>query len=246
MKKICFFILILWMFSACKKAEDRTCIKSRGEEVEQLYTLNQIEKLRLGRGIHFTLQQDTINQLKIKTGRNLINFIDIIEKNNELHITNSNTCNFLRYGKNNVNVEIHFTDLRNIYFEGSEKLRSNGSIQLQYLGIIVEESSSEIELDVVLDTLRFLCPYAWPQVKLHGSSNVSSIEIDGDAQLDFTNFQVNDEFNLAYTSSQYSIINLDSTNTFKGQIFGNGHVGHYGIPNNFFVQYYNSGRFLPL
>lgn len=239
---MCFYLI----FVSCEKQESRSCWKNRGEEVSKLVSIDAFHKMRLGRGIKFVLIQDSLNFVKIQTGRNLIDFINVEIRDHELSIENLNRCDFLRYGRNEVVAEIHFESVRNIYFEGSEPLTSQDTIRLDYLGLIVNESSSEINLMLSVDSMKIINPYAWPRIFLSGNCIDLGCEIDGDMQMNLHEFKVSNEFKLATSSSQFSQICLNGTHKFIGQISGTGDVGYVGMATQMITQQLSSGNFIPM
>ena len=246
MNRIIICLIFILTLVSCSKKDERRCFKNRGADVEKIIELQDFTKLKLGKGIRFNLIQDTLNYLKIRTGENLLNFIEVANLNTELVINNLNSCNFLRYGNNDVVIDVHFKIVRNIIFEGSEPLRSDSTLNLDYLGLIINESSTQVDLNLNVDTLRISNPYAWPKLNLKGTCNILQCELDGDMQLDFSQFSISNEFNFASSSSQFCILNLSNTNKFVGQLTGTGDVGYFGLPLEMHVEQLLTGAFIPL
>ncbi len=244
MVKISFLFILLSLLFSCKKAEDRTCWKGRGKETTKEFSMEGIESLKLGRNIRFVLIQDSTNKVVIKTGDKLINFIRFSTLNKELEIQNENDCHFLRYGNNDVVVELHFTTIRKIYFEGSEPLSNEGQLSLGYLYLIANDNAAEIKLNLNVDSLYLSNPYAWPIVQLSGNSKYCQINIDGDAKINLRNFTVENEFKYASESSQLGEINIQNAFKFIGQLRGNGDVNYYGESVEFYKSEIGKGRFI--
>jgi len=244
MSKISCIIFTLFCLLSCKKNEDRACWKLRGKDAIKEYSLGDIESFRLGRNIRFVLIQDSTNKVVIKTGENLINFIQVSQENGELVIQNENTCNFLRYGKNDVLVELHFSSLRRIYFEGSEPLTNIGQLSMEFLYLTSNDNASEINLNLSVDSLYLHNPHAWPIIHLSGSSKFCQVNIQGDAHVNLKTFSVLNEFQFASESSQIGRINLHNTFKFIGQLRGNGDVFYSGQPTEMYKMEYGKGRFI--
>lgn len=244
MVKISFLFILLSLLISCKKAEDRTCWKGRGKETTKEFSMEGIESLKLGRNIRFVLIQDSTNKVVIKTGEKLINFIQLATRNKELEIQNENDCHFLRYGNNEVLVELHFTTIRKIYFEGSEPLINEGQLSLGFLYLIANDNAAEINLNLNVDSLFVNNPHAWPIVQLSGSSKYCQINIEGDAKVNLRNLTVENEFKFASESSQLGEINVQNAFKFIGQLRGNGDVHYYGESVEFYKSEIGYGRFI--
>lgn len=67
MRLILFISISIILFS-CKKAEDRTCWKSAGDETKLEVSLESFDKLFLREHIVYELVQDSLNKLVITGG----------------------------------------------------------------------------------------------------------------------------------------------------------------------------------
>jgi hypothetical protein len=240
------FLFLLVIFFSCKKVENRSCYKGRGEEVSKEISIEGIERLKLGSNIRFVLIQDSSNRVIIKTGKNLINFIKLTKENDHLEIQNENDCEFLRYGKNDVLVELHISSVRQINFEGSEPLTNEGVLSWGLLSLTASDNATEIDLHLQMDSLYFTNPHAWPILKLTGQSKFCQINIEGDAKVNLRYFNVSQLFTYVSESSQYGEINLENTLKFVGQLRGNGDVGYWNEPTEMHTNYYGKGQFVKL
>ena len=64
--------------------------------------------------------QDSTDKLVIKGGENVVNHVKYeIGDDGTLTISNGNRCNFIRNGHKVIVVEIHYTNVFNIRFEGT-------------------------------------------------------------------------------------------------------------------------------
>ena len=247
MKIKSYLILILSLISfSCKKPEDRQCYKGRGEDISTEMSIEGIESATLGRNIKFVLIQDSTEKVVVKTGKNLINFLKISFVNKHLEISNNNKCNYLRYNKNEVLVELHIKSIRRIYYKGSEPLTNVDTLSWGSFSLISNDNAAIIDLNVQMDSLYFSNPYAWPIVNLKGICNFCQINIEGDAKMNLRNLKVCNTFNYESESSQFGEINLQNTLKFVGQLRGNGDVGYRNDPIEIFTSNYGKGIFRKL
>ena len=110
MRLIVPLILTLLIFS-CQKPEDRACWKSVGEKDSlELFISNDFEELFLAEHLEYVLVQDSTDKVVLKGGRNLLNFVEVVQEGQKVSIRNNNKCSFLRNLKEKVQVEIFCTE----------------------------------------------------------------------------------------------------------------------------------------
>ena len=113
MKRIGAFILILLVLG-CDKPEDRSCLKSIGDQSTKEVILADFDKLHLGPHLRYVLVQDTVNKVVLSGGANLLNFVTSEITDNKLTIENENDCNFLRSYDEIIVAEVHLKNIINI------------------------------------------------------------------------------------------------------------------------------------
>ena len=81
MRKIFFMLMLLPLAFSCKKASERKCWKSAGPYAEKVIQLGDFNRLFLKEHLRYTLIQDSTNQIVIKGGVNMIDFIEVNGEN---------------------------------------------------------------------------------------------------------------------------------------------------------------------
>jgi hypothetical protein len=241
MKKFLVFGLIVLLFSNCKKANERTCWKSSGEQTTKIIPVTSFEKLELYEHIKYTLIQDSLNFVEIKAGKNLIDLIDISSENSILKIENLNKCNFLGYQKRKVAVEIHLKELKEIYFRGTDSLVNKGILNLNNLNVEIEDGAGSINFNLNSKSLNFLIPHGWGDFTLKGIANFLRVDIDGSGFFDTRNLQVQDSISILSISPILSKINAENCKL-KVELNGDGDLWYYGIPTILQKNEYSKGR----
>ena len=89
MVKLFYFILVITLLTSCSKGHRCDCFVSNGSEIEEIRPLNEFTELEINNVFEITLKIDTINKIKIITGKNLIKGIETVVENNRLFITES-------------------------------------------------------------------------------------------------------------------------------------------------------------
>lgn len=241
MRQLLVLGVIVLLFSSCKKANERTCWKSAGEQTTKIIPVTSFEKLELYEHIKYTLIQDSLDFVEIKAGKNLIDLIDISSANSILKIENKNRCNFLGYQKRKVAVEIHLRNLKEIYFKGTDSLVNKGILNLDNLNVEIEDGAGSINFNLNSNSLNFFVPHGWGDFKLRGFTKFFRVDIDGSGYFDTKELQVQDSISVISISPILSKINADNCKM-KVELNGEGDLWYYGIPTILLKNEYNEGR----
>jgi hypothetical protein len=103
MKKVISLFSFLILFYSCQKPSD--CIESTGEIVTREYVSVPFSKIYVYKGVGLIVKQGNEWKVEVTSGGNLFDKISIEFKNNELHLKDNSTCNWVRaYGQIKVTV----------------------------------------------------------------------------------------------------------------------------------------------
>ncbi len=226
------FLFVLIFFSACKKEENRSCLKSNGDIIEKIIPVDNFFRLYTGPYMDFVLVQDTVNFVRLTGGENLLNFIEInqVSEQKKIEIRNKNKCRFLRNKKEVVQVEIHFKQLEEIFFEGSGTMTNVGTMNIPYLEVVLNEGSGTVNLNIIAQQLRIFAEPSWANFYLKGKSTFLDMTVKGNAYADTREFTVDSLFLMKSRSSADVYINADQVGFFKCETWGNGNVYYKGTP----------------
>lgn len=243
MKKILFFSLILGLF-ACKKAEDRSCFKSSGEKSSIVVSLPDFDKLVLLKKLDYTLVQDDSSYLKISGGKNLLNFVKWTEvEAGKIEISNSNKCNFLRDLSSKISVEVHFKNLSEIRFLGSEMLRNTDSLKLDNLTILIVDCAGSVDLTVDAKTLKCDVADGYGDYTLHGKIENADFGIRANGFANCEDVLISSSLKVINKSSGDIYVNANNC-SLSGYISGTGNVYYKGNPIKKEIEEFNSGKLI--
>ena len=121
------------VISSCKKAENRTCFKSLGENKTEVRTLSNFKHIHISDNIELHLTPSNTNEIKIQSPKNLMNFITTEVLNDTLYIRNNNKCGVFRSYQYDIIVDVSFTDLHYIKSYSSKDIRSTSTLNLDTL-----------------------------------------------------------------------------------------------------------------
>lgn len=215
--------------AACKKAEDRRCWKGAGDEITVEKPVEAFNKLFIGPNIRVILIQDSLNIMKVTAGENLVNFITNEVIDGQLRVENTNKCNFLRSYKHQVEVEIHFTSLTQIYFEGTKELSNSAPLIGNELSIIIRDGAGAINLALACNKVNVTVTNGWGNFNLSGTTNKLHLDIRNNGFGNTNQLLVADELSVVTASAGKLEVNASSA-VFNAQISSSGDIWYTGVP----------------
>ena len=246
MKKTILYLVILfaipnWM---CKKENACDCLKGTGDISNEERALASFSSVEVEDNVNVIFQEDTLQQVTVQAGANLIQNIttDIVE--GKLVIKNKNKCNFVRRYDIPINVYIHV--LRNQIFSiktmgtgliSNTNSCTNDSIDLQI------ESSGDIEFQMGGLCKTYTHQHGAGDLTLKGSCEQLIIYSKG------TGFTITDACTNIYTwvyTNTTGKITVQSTALLIAIIDGSGNVYYTGNPNTIQKTENATGKLLPL
>lgn len=241
--KFLYAIVILLVFFSCKKAEDRACVKSAGDEATREIVLPDFNRLFLGPHINYTLVQDTVNKMIVSGGKNLLNFVTSDVSDGLLSIENKNKCNFLRSYKKEINVELHFKNIINVLFEGTKPLVCKNQLQLNDVVFVIRDGAGNVDLDLSANSLSMIVTHGWGNFNLHGQVNYLRLEVRSNGFGDAYDVQVNDSVHVI--SNTQGLIKVNGNNALmRAELIIDGDVWYIGNPSYLDVQKYGNGELI--
>ena len=232
------FLLLLVLIS-CRKASERPCWKTSGSFAVKEIQLGSFNRLFLKEHISYKLIQDSTNKIVIKGGENLIGFINVQAEDGLVSISNNNKCNFFRKYEV-VEVEIHFTSLANLHYEGTEKLSCADTLNVNYLMVTLRDGGGSMDLLVKGSNIQTINTNGWGDLVLRGSTNTANFQFFGNGFVDTRSLIVKDSINFISHSSSIQKINANMCKL-KAEINGIGDIWYYGNPTSIIKQEYGKG-----
>jgi Ca2+-binding RTX toxin-like protein len=222
-------IFITLLFS-CKKAEDRSCFKSIGEEAVLDVPVSNFTELYLLQNLNYTLVADTTPFIRLKGGRNLLNFISADVQDGILSIENKNRCNFLRKYDRLVDVEIHYVQLNRVDYRGSHDLSSLDTIFGDFFNLRFAGSSGNAYLLVNTNFINGFVNDGSGDYYFTGKTNVAHIQAYHNGFADVRNLDVSESLEITTRSSRRVLCHADGI-PLKVTISGTGDVQYTGTPS---------------
>ena len=241
MKKFNLLILIFLAFS-CRKPDERACFKKSGELAIKVYEFGAFNQLHLKEHLTYKLVQDSTNKVLVRGGKNLLNFVEVRSENGLLTIENKNRCNYLRsYAI--PEVEIHYTKLINILFEGTERLYNEDTLITDYLTLTLRDGAGHMDLNVQAIDINAINTHGWGSLTLKGETQTLRGHLMGDGKFDFSQITSTNQVKLITASSMDQQVNAAGI-PLSVELNGIGNVYYFGLPSLINNVQYGSGKLI--
>jgi len=236
-------LIILLFFSACKKEEDRTCFKFIGNEDVLELVLEDFDKLILGKNLKYVFIQDVENKLILKGGENLLNHIQFDISDGEMTIEDENKCNFLRNQDKKVIVEIHYENISEILFLGTEKVEFQNQMIANNLLINLRDGAGEFNLNIKANQLNVIVSSGWGNFNINGEVNFLKLDIRSNGFGSAYGLDVRDSVHVLSNSSELFKFNAGGCFV-RSQMYESGDVWYIGQPNSITHVSFGSGQLI--
>lgn len=132
MKKIISLLCILFICFSCEKPSE--CIESTGDLTTRTVNVTPFTRIKAYRGIAIVLKEGPVCTVKIQSGQNLIDNVEVTQVDNQLILKDNTSCNWLReYGQ--TTVYITAPNIEEIYSKTDRDIRSEGVLNYPSLTI---------------------------------------------------------------------------------------------------------------
>lgn len=243
MKPFALLILIALVFS-CGKPEERACFKKAGEMAIKVYEFGAFNQLHLKEHLTYKLIQDSTNKVLVRGGNNLLNFVEVMAENGVLTVENKNRCNYLR-SYEIPEVEIHYTKLINILFEGTERLYNEDTLITDYLTLTLRDGAGHMNLNVKAMDINAINTHGWGRLTLSGETQSLRGNLMGDGSFDFSQLVATNQVKLITSSSMNQEVRAQGI-PLNVELNGIGNVYYYGTPSVINKVQYGTGQLIKI
>lgn len=245
MRNLIVVAILFFLIFSCKKPENRKCWKFAGDKTELIHYTGSFGQLYLTEHISYVLVQDSVEYLKVIGGENMVNLVHFNVSDDKLSIENKNKCGFLRkYSKSKITVEIHFKNLYNIDYRGSEPLTNKDTLKIDYLTLLVMDGSSSANLTVNSLIVRGVVAHGFGDFTLSGKTNYLELDVRSNGYCDTRNLIVKDS--VTAVSRTVVDIKLNANNCkLKAETEMAGNIYYTGLPTAIKILKYGTGNVYP-
>lgn len=237
------FILLLLVFVSCKKSEDRSCWKGHGDETFlEIPITDSVLTWQMKKGIKYRIFQDSSRKIVVRGGENMIKHISVTHVGTEVTVENKNRCNFLRDSDRKVEVEVHYPYYGKFYFEPTDSVIFEDTIQADTLKIQLAFGGGSARLNVNTKWLSAVVSRGTGDILVGGYSERAEVKIQDKGFADATKLSTLHLF--AFSNSRANLrVNIQGTNA-TIRIDGPGDIYGTGTPINLIEEINGGGEFL--
>jgi len=242
-----FIVSLTLIFFACKKAEDRECIKAAGDQTKIEIPLESFHRLRVGAKMEVTLIQGSERKLVIHGRDNLIHLIKhSIDAEGILKLENTNKCDFLRkFAKNDIKIDVYFTNLNELFFEGTKDLHTQTPIVTTDFKLTIQDGGATVYLNMDCINLDINQGHGYGDFVVSGNTQNAAIKTTSNGFGNTKNLTVSNEMIFINSTPVSSSININGAKT-TIEINGSGNVNYIGQPQSLTISKFGSGNVVKL
>ena len=246
MKRIT-YILALFILLACDSDSTSDCFQTSGPIIQKEIIIDPFENILVNRDIELIITEGSDYKIVIETGENLINDIEVIVADNELILTDNNSCNYVRdYGITKIYVTA--PNIKSIRSSTQYDISSQGTLNFPNLSLLSEDffvpgSFTVGDFKLQLNTLSLRVV----------SNNISSFYISGQVENLFIGFYsgagrfegeslLANYINVYHRGSNDMIVNPQES--IVGELRGTGDLISLKMPSIVEVDQYYTGQLI--
>lgn len=241
-KIIYYFIgLSTWLsLFACSK--ESPCFKSTGKIIsENRIITNEITSIDLKDNIDLVIRQDSIASIKIEAGENLLPFIKVRQKGNQLELKNDNQCNFLRSYKNNITAYLSLPNIEYIYYTGHGNISTTGALQLNNFTFETRNGTGTVSLQLNANKISILQHTGPVDFELNGTSHFAYLFSGGGGWMRCQQL-ISDKVHVNHDGTGDVIVS--PTNELLIELTSLGNIEYYGNPTLTVSKHSGSGKII--
>jgi hypothetical protein len=146
----------------------------------------------------------------------------------------------LRNYKKKVKVEIHFTRIGNIHFEGSEKITCRDTLKFDWLTLLIRDGAGPVELNFNAQYIYAVISHGWGDFTLNGTTNSANLNVRSNGFCDTYGLKIKDSLTVISRTEGYVKINAHGV-PLKAQIEQGGDIYYKGTPSSIMLNRYGKG-----
>ena len=240
-------IIAVFVLLSCDNDSSFDCFQTSCPIIQQEVSISSFEKILVNRDIELIVKDGIDFKVIIETGENLLNDIEAVVVDDELRISDNNTCNYVReYGITKVFVTT--TNLSSIRSSTQYDISSDGVLNFSDLSLFSEDYNSpgsftvgDFRMQINSDRLEIV------------SNNISSFYISGQVEDLFVGFYSGaGKIHGEYLESQKVRIyhrgsndmHVNPQESLNGELHGTGDLISNNNPTDIGVEQFYTGKLI--
>ncbi len=138
MRSIGCIVVCLFLLMSCNVKDIGDCFDASGRIINQDFTVGAFSRILVNRDVALILSEGQEHRVRVQTGENLMNDIDVKIIENQLVLTNNNTCNDVREA-GVTKIFVTSPNITEIRSSTQFDIRSNGVLTYPNLTLLSED-----------------------------------------------------------------------------------------------------------
>ena len=239
---ILLFLGMLCMIPGCAK-DGGVCISTSGQVIQQARNIPDFNQIDLQDNVNLIITTDSVNQVIVEAGKNIISGITTNVVDRQLLIRNNNKCNWFRDYNKPINVIVSSHSLWKIIYHGSGNISTSGTLKQDSLSLEVWGGCGTINLSLDLWQGSFSLNMGTVDFRLHGVCAITSVYSGDYGLYDARDMKTGYTF---ITNKGSNDCYVQAVNDLEATIGSIGNIYYKGEPKSINIKINGSGKVLPL
>jgi len=244
--RLLFYTFVFLNLVSCNKEDAWECIQTSGTIISQEIEIDPFDRILVNRDIELVIKQGLEYKVKIQTGQNLLDAIEVVVVDNQLQLSDHNGCNLTRdYGLTKMTVTT--PTLKEIRSNTQYLISSEGVLNFENLTLLCEDylsdyfSQGDFKITTNTQTLRIVANNSSIFTISGFTETLSVVLASGTCQ--FNGADLNAQHVTVFQRSSHDII-VNPQQSLEGEIRSVGNVISVRTPPIVNVEQYYSGQLL--
>ncbi|MGB3948613.1 MAG: DUF2807 domain-containing protein [Bacteroidia bacterium] len=161
--KLILFLLLLSIFNGCKKENRWDCVKRTGTVIYEIRVLDYFDKIYLEDNVKVYLTQDSVQEVMVEAGENIVPLIITKVQDKILYISNNNRCNWARSYEKPIVVHLKMPIIKQITSDGTNDIIGLNTITTDTVRVRTKNSGN---VELAINNMHV-------GAQMHGSGDVA-------------------------------------------------------------------------
>lgn len=168
-------VIVVFAAGACKREQLDDCFTRTGPQTSEERQTGYYERIELYNNVNLVLVPGNQSYLKVEGGKNLLSAVKTDIADSTLTIRNTMKCNWIRNYNREITVYATAPALKEIRYEGSGDVRTDGSLAIDTLSLNIRGGAGSFNLDLNANVLNLAMHYGTVDLTVKGSAIMTTM-----------------------------------------------------------------------
>jgi hypothetical protein len=169
------FLTVCFLVSSCNREQLDDCYTNTGPKETVSREVSVFHTIELYDNVNLVITQGSSIQIRVEGGKNILSAIKTEVTDSTLLIHNIMKCNWVRSFDREVTVYLTAPYLREIRYEGSGDVKTEGQLTLDSLQLSIYGGAGSFDLDLDIKNLKLAMHYGTADVTVKGKALITTI-----------------------------------------------------------------------